>query len=137
MTYADSIQAEGDRLTFSHKNREQTVFDFTVSYEHLDAIKYKLYNPIGGLEMKGVMYAPGFHYAGTTTDIYANTDFQAWNYFCDNLCSSCVMIDLRYLNHKFYEDTVVDGCGTVASYSFPTLKTSDSRKRSAQWWHNY
>ena len=137
MTFADSIQAEGDRLTFSHKNREQTVFDFTVSYEHLDAIKDKLYNPIGGLKMKGVMYAPGFHYAGTTTDIYANTDYQAWNYSCDDLRTSCVMIDLRYLNHQLYEDAVVDGCGTVASYSFPTLKTSDSRKRSAQWWHNY
>ena len=106
ITFADSIKADGDRLTFSHKNREQTVFDFTVSYEHLDAIKESLYNPIGGLEMRGVMYAPGFHYVGTTTNIYASTDYQAWNYSCDNLRTSCVMIDLRYLNHKLYEDTV-------------------------------
>ena len=71
--------------------------------------------------MRGVMYAPGFHYVGTTTNIYASTDYQAWNYSCHNLRTSCVMIDLRYLNHKLYEDTVA----------------SDSRKRSTQWWHNY
>ena len=119
-TFADSIKADSDKLTFSHKNREKTVFDFTVSYEHLDAIKDNLYNPIGGLEMRGVMYAPDFHYAGTTTDIYASTDYQAWNYSCDDLRTSCVMIDLRYLNHQ---------------HAFPSF--SDSRKRSAQWWHNY
>jgi hypothetical protein len=44
-TFADSIKADGDKLSFSHKNREHTVFDFTVSYEHLDAIKESLYNP--------------------------------------------------------------------------------------------
>ena len=137
VTFADSITAEDNHLVFSHKNREETVFDFTVAYEHLDAIKDSLYNPIGGLEMKGEMWAPGFHYAGTTKGEYAGTDYQAWNYSCDDLRSSCIIIDLRYLRHQLYEDTVVDGCGTVGPYAFPNLKVSDSYKRSARWWHQY
>ena len=136
-TFADSIMAEGDRLTFSHQNRKETVFDFTVERERMNSVKDHLYNPIGGLKMKGVMYAPGFHYAGITTGDYAGTDYQAWNYSCKDLQSSCIIIDLRYLNHQRYEETVIDSCGTVAPYAFPSLKASDSHKRSAQWWHNF
>ena len=137
MTFADSIEANDNSLAFTHKNRAETVFDFTVSYEHLDAIKDSLYNPIGGLLMKGMMYAPGFHYAGTTKGEYAGTDYQAWNYSCDDFLGSCIIIDLRYLRHQLYEDSVVDGCGTVSPYTFPNLKVSDSYERSAQWWHEY
>lgn len=38
-TYQDSIRAKGNTLVFWHKNREQTVFDFTVNKENLDSIK--------------------------------------------------------------------------------------------------
>ena len=137
LTFADSIKAEDDKLTFSHQNRSETVFDFTVEREHMSSVKDALYNPIGSLLMKGVMYAPGFHYAGTTTGEYAGTDYQAWNYSCQDLRSSGIIIDLRYLNHQLYEDSQVDGCGTVAPYAFPPFNSSDSRKRSAAWWHNY
>ena len=136
-TFADSIEANGNSLAFTHKNRTETVFDFTVSREHLDAIKDSLYNPIGGLLMKGMMHAPGFQFAGTSKGEYAGTDYQAWNFSCDNLRSSAIIIDLRYLRHHLYEDTMVDGCGTVAPYAFPTIKSSVSRKRSAKWWHQY
>ena len=81
MTFADSIKANGDRLTFSHRNRAETVFDYTVALEQLDAIKDSLYNPIGGLLMQGEMYVPGFRFIGTTDGQYASTDFRAWNFF--------------------------------------------------------
>jgi len=137
VTFADSIEANDNSLAFTHKNRAETVFDFTVSREHLDAIKDSLYNPIGGLEMKGVMYAPGFHYEGTAKGEYACTDYQAWNYLCNDFRSSCIIIDLRYLRHQLYEDSEVDGCGTVAPYAFPALSVRDSYERSARWWHQY
>ena len=137
MTFADSIVAGSNYLTFSHKNRAETVFDFTVSRERLDAIKDSLYNPIGGLLMKGMMYAPGFQFTGTGSGSYANTDYRSWNYSANSIGASTIMIDLRYLNHQLYEDAVVDGCGTVVPYTFPTLKAGDSHKRSARWWHDY
>ena len=121
-TFADSIKAEDNILTFTHQNRKETVFDFTVERERMGSMKDKLYNPIGGLKMKGVMYAPGFHFTGITKGEYAGTDYQAWNYSCQNHRSSDIIIDLRYLNHQLYEEKVI---------------ASDSRKRSASWWHNY
>ena len=60
ITFADSIHANGSVVEFWHKNRVQTVFDYTVSREQLEPIKSKLYNPIGGLCFGGRMNAPGF-----------------------------------------------------------------------------
>ena len=117
-TFADSISANDDRLTFSHRNRAETVFDFTVALEQLDAIKDSLYNPIGGLLMQGEMHAPGFRFTGTTDELYASTDYRAWNYRCDKLKRSVVTISLNHqttnpLNHQL------------------------SQKRSARWWHQF
>ncbi|MBO7140774.1 MAG: hypothetical protein J6W19_09425 [Prevotella sp.] len=117
-TFADSISANDDRLTFSHRNRAETVFDFTVALEQLDAIKDSLYNPIGGLLMQGKMHAPGFRFTGTTDGQYASTDYRAWNFRCDKLKRSVVTISLNHqttnpLNHQL------------------------SKKRSARWWHQF
>ena len=94
VTFADSISAADDRLTFSHQNRRETVFDFTVSCEQLDAIKDSLYNPIGSLLMQGTIQAPGFRFSGTTAGTYASTDFRAWNFRCDRLRRSVITITL-------------------------------------------
>lgn len=118
-TFADSIRANGNKLTFTHKNREQTVFDFTVSYEHLDAIKESLYNPIGGLEMSGTMTAKGFYFTGTSNGTYATTDYRSWNFQSDHLKESTISIVLsRNQGDKIPPLTI-------------------SAQQSKQWWHNY
>ena len=124
MTFADSIRAEGSQLTFTHKNREQTVFDYTVHYEHLDAIKDSLYNPIGGLMMQGEMTAPGFRFTGTGSGTYASTDYRSWNFTNNRLKKSTIQIRLS---------TTSSSCHTPYS----TLSVPSSEKRSASWWHNY
>ncbi|MBQ2320960.1 MAG: hypothetical protein II375_00120, partial [Bacteroidales bacterium] len=58
VTYADVITPADNSLTFSHVNRDETVFDMTVRMEGLDPIKDKLYNPIGGLKMEGFISSP-------------------------------------------------------------------------------
>ena len=119
-TYQDSIQADGGTLRFWHKNREQTVFDFTVSREKLDGIKAQLYNPIGGLRFGGEMHAPDFKFHDTTYGLYASTTFRAWNFMAQGIRRTTIAINL-------YE-------GDRAP-EMPTAKAS--KKRSAQWWHNY
>ena len=122
VTFADSISAADDRLTFSHQNRRETVFDFTVSREQLDAIKASLYNPIGSLLMQGTMQAPGFRFSGTTAGTYASTDFRAWNFRCDRLRRSVITITLS--------------AGMSGTLPFPPTPRL-SQKRSAAWWHQY
>ena len=109
-TFADSIEVVSDGqsvggsspasarpapcLRFWHQNRRETVFDFTVSREQLDAIRDSLYNPLGLLLMQGEMWAPGFRFAGTADDSYASTDYRAWTFRNDQLKHSIITITL-------------------------------------------
>ena len=121
-TYADSIKAENGQLLFSHKNRAQTIFDFTFNREHLDDIKTTLYNPIGGREMNGKMTMPGFKYIGTNKGIYASTDYKSWIFFHPRMKKSTIQISLLTNDHQ------------LNSSPYYVKKSKD---RSNRWWHNY
>ncbi len=122
VTYADSIMPQSDRLTFSHQNRSETIFDFTVSYERLDDIKSQLYNPLSQRKMCGSMRLPGFTYTGTLEGRYASTDYQAWRYEHQKLRHATVSLTLDN--------------GETASVSTPRY-VKESQRRSAHWWHAF
>ena len=137
-TFADSIQANGNHLTFSHKNREQTVFDYTVHYEHLDAIKDSLYNPIGGLLMQGEMTAPGFKFIGTSSGTYASTDYRSWNFRNEKLRKATICLEFRVESVEFATALESSTAGSpVGNSKLYTLNSTLSKKRSAHWWHDF
>ena len=119
-TFADSIKAAESSIAFWHKNRDYTVFDYTVKREGLDPIKSELYNPIGGLKFGGTMTMSGFKFNGTSTGTYASTDYKAWNYTAKGIKQTAVGIDL---------------------YSGETnnayLSAKKSKLQSAKWWHDF
>ena len=116
-TFADSIEAKDDELIFTHQNRQETVFDFTVERERMTSVKDQLYNPIGGLLMQGEMQADGFRFVGTSLGTYASTDYKSWNFRNDHLKESTISIALN---------------------AQPSPLTANlSKTRSAQWWHDY
>ena len=116
VTRADSIAPDEYWLTFTHKNRQATVFDYAMEREQLQAIRDSLYNPIAGLLNYGEMLAPGFRYTGTTDGVYAKTDYRSWNYVCDTLRDNVIRIRLNRLS---------------------LISDVESRRRSAEWWHSY
>ncbi len=119
-TFADSIKPLETELLFQHANRQYTVFDYTVNREGLDSIKQQLDNPIGGLVFGGKISMPGFKFTGTSKGVYASTDYMAWNYTSSALWQTTVSIDLY----------------TGESEAKP-LTASQSKMRSAKWWHAY
>lgn len=120
LTFKDEIQASGRTLSFTHRNREHTVFDFTVSKQGLDSIKTTLYNPIGGLAFGGVMEAEGFTFTGTSDGVYASTDYRSWNFKADNIKRSTVSISLF-----------------AGSEQAEKVSAAESKRRSRQWWHQF
>ena len=120
MTYKDVITTRTDGLSFTHTNKANTVFDFTVNKQQLDKIKDTLYNPIGGIAFGGQMTAQGFKYTGTTDGVYASTDYRAWNFKATGMRRSTVSISLFVGNDK------ADG-----------VTASVSKKRSARWWNEF
>ncbi len=118
-TYADSIWAGERILRFGHVNRAETVFDMTVKIEGLEAIKDKLYNPIGGLKMEGEVTMGDLRYTGTSEGKYMDTDYRAWNYEGD------VKATTAHVRLTAYDETA----------TVPTVK--ESRKRSAAYWKSF
>ncbi len=127
-TFADSMEVHGDQLVFSHTNRAQTVFDFTVQLEHLDEIKSQLYNPIGNRRMAGKMTAPGFLFTGTSQGTYASTDYKAWHFQNNRLKRATISIIL---------DNQVPSSSTKPIHPINPINPKSSQKRSARWWHDY
>jgi len=114
VTFADSIEVLNNNLHFYHQNRNETVFDYTVKREFLEEVKDQLYNPIGGLRMEGTMKINGLLYKGTHDGEYAGTDYRAWD-FCG--------------------ETKKGGFSICLGKA--TCSAGISKKRSAQWWHQY
>jgi hypothetical protein len=75
---ADSIQFEGDKVLFYHRNREESLFDITVTQQGLDPVKNKLWNPLKNLTFGGMMAGEQMKPAGTTSGKYADTEFKGW-----------------------------------------------------------
>ena len=114
VTFADSIEAQNNSLNFFHQNRQETVFDYTVKREFLEEIKNQIYNPISGLRMEGMMKTTGFIYKGTREGNYADTDYRAWD----------------------FTGKIKKG-GFSINLGKASCTAAISKKRSAQWWHQY
>lgn len=119
-TYKDSVWAQGNSLTMLHKNRKQTVFDFTVERERLNTIKHQIPNPIGELTFGGTLQAPGFSYSGTTDGVYASTHYRAWQFKASRIKASTITFSM----FEGDEHPIVTPAKT-------------SRKRSTQWWNDF
>lgn len=120
MTFKDSIVAGEHSLSFNHTNKDYTVFDFTVEREQIDAIRDRLYDPIGGLSFGGTMDMPDFRFVGTRDSVYVSTDYRAWRYEAEAVSHTTVAISLY--------------CGDDRAEA---VAAQTSRKRSAQWWHDF
>ena len=139
VTRADSIVPYHDQLNFDHRNRAETVFDFTVEREGLQSLKNQLYNPLAKRLMGGRMFAPGFVYTGTTKGTYTGTDYQAWNYRMERMTSTTIAIDLTTLWREPVTFTALgEDDEPVRGYVAPVPPEPNvSRKRSARWWHQF
>ena len=137
-TFADKIEAKDGQLTFTHQNHQETVFDFTIRREHMEAVKSSLYNPIGGRKMQGVMQADGFQFIGTSKGQYASTDFQAWNFKHDKLKKATIAIQLSNGDQNQGDQNQGDWLNdrSVAKIRVP-VPVILSKNRSAKWWHDF
>lgn len=132
VTFADSIRPQQHAITFEHRNRKETVYDFTVAYEQLEAVKKEIPDPIGDLSFGGRMTCPDFTFAGTSEGVYASTDFRAWNFVSKPFRQTTVAIELLYNKGALKYPSKFLG-----KYGSPAQAAKESRKKAAVWWHNF
>lgn len=121
MTYADSITTTSPHsLTFIHTNRNETVFDYTIRQQKLDSLKDSLTNTLAGNAFGGCLIANDFTFMGTTTGLYASTDYMAWNFKAQDIKRTTIEIRLEQKDRKSY-----------------TPSEKQSRERSRKWWNEF
>lgn len=133
-TFADSVQADRHSLSFWHKNRSETVFDFTVNKEGLDSVKHFLYNPIGDLRMEGKISVPDFTFQDCTYGLYASTDYKAYNYTARRLKKALITISLSTKEKADGVPTPSSASATVPD-DFVIGKPKGATSQS--WWHAF
>lgn len=130
-THADSVIASDGSITFMHQNGAETIFDATVHQQRMDAVKQRLYNPIGNLIFGGRMSAPGLVYVDKANGHYASADYDGWMY-----------VSQRPQKHFHLQIALATVQGSVAAWEAELQKTEQSIKRipdclaSRQWWND-
>lgn len=80
VTIRDSVRADGEGLTFFHRNSGQTVFDVAVAQQGLEAQQDGLYNPLKDLTFGGRLRGNNLTFGGTSQGDFEGTDYRAWHY---------------------------------------------------------
>ncbi len=80
VTKRDSVRADGEGLTFFHRNSGQTVFDVAVVQQGLEAQQDGLYNPLKDLTFGGRLQGNNITFGGTSNGDFEGTDYRAWHY---------------------------------------------------------
>ncbi|WP_289763044.1 DUF5703 domain-containing protein [uncultured Duncaniella sp.] len=133
VTTRDSIMADGNKVTFFHRNPQSTVFDVTVAREGLDSVKHKLWNPLANLISGGRLHGDNLRFKGTSDGEYDGTDFRAWNF--ESVRPSKKHHYTIALHNRQTTEAAEwqNGLDSLER----TVSLSRDRKASRDWWRDY
>ena len=132
VTCHDSIVYSDKDVTFWHHNKQQTIFDATVSQQQMESVKDKLWNPLKGLIFGGRMKGRGFVMMDTVSNRYASTDCMGW-----------MMVSERPMKRHRLEITLAATQGGKEQWLSEINKTESSirtdldRKNTRRWWRAF
>jgi hypothetical protein len=132
---ADSVDFEGDQILWYHRNRNQSVFDFTVTQQGLESVKEQLWNPLKNLTFGGMMVGENMKPAGTTSGKYADTEFKGWKLQSTKaIRKSHLKVYLNIKNSPSVE-TWKKGLAEIEKEATSAQKTAFSK--NLQWWSDF
>ena len=132
MTHHDSITSTDKAVTFWHHNQEQTIFDATVTQQHMDAIKDKLWNPLKGLIFGGRMQGKGFVMMDTISGRYASSDCLGWMLVSERP-SRRHRLEIMLATTQGGKQQWLTELNTIER----SIRTDLDRKRSRRWWRSF
>lgn len=132
---ADSVQFEGEKVLFYHRNRDQSLFDLTVTQQGLDSVKSQLWNPLKHLTFGGMMSGDQMKPSGTTSGTYADTPYKGWK------LKSVAPTRKNHLQVFLHIDTVPSvgewrsGLAAIEKEAKAAQKTAAPKSQS--WWEEF
>ncbi|MCU0374044.1 MAG: DUF5703 domain-containing protein, partial [Chitinophagaceae bacterium] len=76
--YSDSIAFHQQGILWYHRNRDYSVFDFTVQQQGLDSVKPQLWNPLKNLTFGGYMWGANMQTESIESGRYADTKYKGY-----------------------------------------------------------
>lgn len=131
----DSIGFKNNQVLFYHRNRNETLFDFTVKQQGLDSIKNQLWNPLQGLTFGGCLYAANMQPKGTTRGTYAITNFGGWKMQSIKNAKNFHIKIALHRNHVTSNEAFITELNQLVQKAEASSATA--AQTTEQWWQSY
>lgn len=135
-------EAKANRLLFYHRNAEETVFDVAVAQQGMEGVKSQMMNPLKHLTFGGYLLGDNIEFTGTRDDIYAGTDYRAWEFRTLKASKKqqlCIVLHTDQTeNMNQWEKGLQSSLQRIAPKGKISQKIlSEDRRQSRSWWNNF
>ncbi len=131
----DEVGFAGNAVRFYHRNRDSTVFDYTVNQQGLATLKDSLFNPLARLTFGGELNGTDMRPTGLTQGIYQQTPFTGWPLKSHKPTRAA---QITLVLHQDQTATPADWQRGLDHLTEETRTTARSAfGRSQQWWAQF
>lgn len=131
----DSIGFDQQKVLFYHRNREESLFDYTIQQQGLLSIKEQLWNPLKHLTFGGEMLGDQMEPAGIVTGKYADTDYKGWKLKSKKALRSHHLMVILYIDNASSIDTWKKGLLDIEAKA--VLKDNLVKQLTLNWWKDF
>ena len=138
----ENVSGRKNRLLFYHRNPEQTVFDVVVAQQGMDVVKSQMMNPLKNLTFGGTLFGENLEFTGITDDIYAGTDYRAWNFRSSKAARKeqfCIVLHTDQTETVAqWEQGMQAALQRIAPKGRNSVKTiAQDKKQTRSWWNTF
>ena len=131
----DSIGFEQQKVLFYHRNREESLFDYTIQQQGLISIKEQLWNPLKQLTFGGEMLGNQMEPAGIVIGKYADTDYKGWKLKTKKPLRSHQLMVILHIDNANTIDSWKKGLLDIESKA--VLKENLAKQLTLNWWNDF
>lgn len=133
--FRDSVRFEGKDVIWYHRNRDESLFDITVTQQDLDPVKDQLWNPLKNLTFGGLMTGDRMKPAGTVSGKYADTDFTGWKLQSAGPARKHQLNVYLHIDNSPNLEIWKQGLAKIMDDAVAVQKTAFQKSRS--WWNDF
>ena len=127
-------------LLFYHRNPEQTVFDIVVAQQGMENVKSQMMNPLKHLTFGGYLFGDNLEY--TTDNIYAGTDYRAWNFRSSKVSRKeqfCIVLHTEQTAtvEQWEQDLQINLQRIAPQGKISSKIVSQDKKQTRLWWNAF
>ena len=129
-------------LLFYHRNPEQTVFDIVVAQQGMENVKSQMMNPLKHLTFGDYLFGDNLEYTGTTDNIYAGTDYRAWNFRSSKVSRKeqfCIVLHTEQTAtvEQWEQDLQINLQRIAPQGKISSKIVSQDKKQTRLWWNAF